>query len=266
MKVEKTKEGKKYKYGLLNKNKEIAYIKGLLLNEPIILSLYEFYVEDKQLEQMSAEKIGANFFEDCQKNDTTIIVRHTKKTQKAIWFLNQNQFTLTFTRYVFENNLAQLEKPLHTFKLKPLQTVKLKVYQQIFFECSKGDPEIDLSGLTYESHYEKEKKETGDLWDEGLVHLVYFESKPIGVLNLRTEKHQTKPITEGTINYIALLPTYRKRGLGSTLHLTGLHQLKALGCQNYFGGTSTNNKAMLKTFEKNKCHKTLTEHYYKALN
>jgi len=264
MQIEKTKDGRMYKYRLIKNGEELAYIKGGLLNEQMTLSLRKFHAADSQQEKLFAQKIGKAFFEDCLKNESTIIVWVSEAIKKAEWFLKENKFTHKFTRYVFENDLKALETPSHTFELKSLEEVDLLDYQKIYYECSKGDPEVDLTGLTYTQFYEKDKKETGDLWDDHLLHMVFLETEPVGVLNLRTEIHQKAKIQEGSINYIGLLPTHRKRGLGTDLHLTGLHQLKKLGCENYFGGTSTLNKAMMATFRKNNCIITSTEHYYKA--
>jgi len=266
MEVKETIEDAVYQYSLHKEDKILAYIKGRLLTERITLSLFEFNTTNQQQEKEYAHKIGKKFFEDCKKNDSTIVVTLTDRTKKTVWFLQQNNFTHTFTKYVFENNLEDLKMPAHTFKLKPFSEVDVVVYQKAYFECSKGDPEVDLEGLTYQTHYQKDKNEIGDLWDDNLAHMVYLENIPIGVLNLRTETHQKTSILEGSINYIGLLPTYRNRGLGKALHLTGLHQLKALGCKNYFGGTTSNNQAMLKTFKTNNCHKTQTQNFYKALN
>lgn len=265
MQIVKTKEGTKYKYSLIDKNKEIAYTKGLLHNEPIVLSLYEFHTENKLQEKISAKKLGVAFFEDCQKNDSTIIVTVKDSTKKAEWFLQENNFNHIFTRYVFENDLKNLKNPSQAFELKPFKEVALSAYQKIFFESSKGDSEAKLSRLTHQQFYDQEKIETGDLWDENLLHLVYFENNPIGILNLRTEHHYKTKILEGSINYIGLLKEFRNQGLGSALHLTGLHQLKQLGCENYFGGTNSNNQAMLTTFKKNNCVNTLTQHSYKSI-
>lgn len=264
MQIEKTKDGSTYKYRLLNEDKEIAFIKGSLFNEQIVLGLHEFYAEDKQQEKVLAQKIGTAFFKDCKKNDSTIIVTVRDSTEKAAWFLKENNFNHTFTHYVFENDLKELKIPSQTFELKTLNEVDLIEYQQLFLECSKGDPEANVTGLTNQQFYDQEKKETGDLWDENLMHLVYFENQPIGVLNLRTEHHFKTKILEGSINYIGLLEKFRNLGLGGSLHLLGLHQLKKMGCENYFGGTNSNNQAMLATFKKNNCINTQTQHYYKA--
>ncbi len=264
MEIKKTTEGKQYQYQLLNNNQEVARIKGMLFNEQIVISLYEFSTTNKLHEKEYAQKLGKPFIEDCRKNDSTIIVTQSEKTKQAIWFLEHNQFTRKFTHYVFENDLTQLNKPQFSFDLKPFHEIDLASYQKIYFECSKGDPEVDLTGHTPQSHYERDQKEIGDLWNEALMHLVYFENTPIGVLNLRTEEHPKNNILEGSINYLGLIPTYRKRGLGKALHLTGLHQLKALGCQNYFGGTEANNRAMLRTFAANRCFETLVQYYYRV--
>jgi len=226
MKLEKTKDGTTYKYRLLNEGKEIAYIKGSLFNEQIILGLHEFYAEDKWQEKVLAQKIGTTFFEDCKKNDSTIIVTVKDSTEKAEWFLKENNFNHTFTHYVFENDLKELKNPSQTFELKLLKEVDLIQYK--------------------------------------IMHLVYFENQPIGVLNLRTEHHFKTKILEGSINYIGLLEKFRNQRLGSSLHLLGLHQLKKIGCENYFGGTNSNNQAMLATFKKNNCINTQTQHYYKT--
>lgn len=61
---------------------------------------------------------------------------------------------------------------------------------------------------------------------------------------------------EGTLYWIGLLPAWRGRGLGRTLHAHGLRELARQGALRYLGSTALENEAMRRVFAANGCGET----------
>jgi len=265
IKVKKHIEPPYYEYRAFDGEQQLAFIKGRMFNEFLVMSLFKYESLDENLDEILAKEIEKVFYQDCQKHNSRIILTVQPQTEKAQWFLENSDFQLEYINHVFSHDLEDLREPDIEFHLVPFKEVSLKDYQDIYYECSKGDPQIDLTGLTPEAFFEKDKKEIGHVYNEGLMHLVMYNEQHIGVLNLRVEQIGDTDKKGGSINYIGLLPKCRGKGYGKALHLTGLRQLRQLDCNNYYGGTDSNNAPMQNIFKANNCRLIETQHYYKAL-
>ncbi len=252
MQVKKYQQDALYEYQVWVGEEKKAFIKGRKIND-FVWWLYGYKgVEDKNMDGIFADELLLDFVDDCSDKDTKVLV-NLLGTHQAQWFIERGEFALIHTNFVFENDLKNLEEVTMDLTLKKLDEQNQALFTETYYEASKGDPKIDLEGLNPQQFLDKDKQEIGEAWDDELVHLVYQKDKLMGVLNLRTEIHPQTKMKEGAINYIGLLPTYRNKGIGQQLHLFALHRLKALGCENYFGGTEAENASMLKVFEKNQC-------------
>ncbi len=252
----------KFEYAAIKNGKKIAAIKGSIQN-PQILWIWRYEVVAQEEEALFMEALQNEFYEDCLAKKCKVVLELNSKTMRAKYFMDKSKFVNAHINYVFEHDLLKLMPPSIVFKLVPFKEVPLAEYQHVYYESSKGDPQIDLSNLSAEDFFNQDKKELGDLWEEDLMHVISYEKEIIGVLNLRTMPHPTTGEKEGAINYLGLLPSQRRKGYGQILHLTGLQKLKALGCKSYYGGTDSYNQAMLKVFLKNKCTKAEEQYYYK---
>ncbi len=58
------------------------------------------------------------------------------------------------------------------------------------------------------------------------------------------------------ITYMGIHPDFRGKGLGKWLHRKGFSMMKKLGGKNYFGGTVSSNKNMIKLFNEHGCTET----------
>ena len=258
--IKKEIEGSKFEYSAVRNGRKMGSIKGSIQN-PKILWLWRYEKNDE--ESVFFEKLQKKFYSDCLENKCKILLEINEKTEQAKYFMDKSKFVESHISYVFENDLLNLKSLSKEFELLRFQEIPLLKYQKIYYESSKGDPQIDLSNLSSEEFFNQDKKELGDLWDENLMHLVSWKDEIIGVLNLRTMPHPKTRAKEGSINYLGLLPNQRQKGYGEILHLTGLHKLKALGCKSYYGGTDSQNQAMLKIFEKNNCERAEEKYCYK---
>ncbi len=262
--IEAFDHGQLYEYRHWKQSKKNAYIKGRKVND-FVWWLHQYSgVGKEELDKTFAKAIHKRFYEDCKENDTKVLV-NLLGTHQAQWFIERGEFALIHTNFVFENDLKNLEEVTMDLTLKKLDEQNQALFTETYYEASKGDPKIDLEGLSPQQFLDKDKQEIGEAWDDELVHLAYLNDKLIGVLNLRTEIHPQTKMKEGAINYIGLLATYRNKGIGQQLHLFALHQLKALGCENYFGGTEAENASMLKVFEKNQCRLVEKQGEYKVV-
>ncbi|MCB9232004.1 MAG: GNAT family N-acetyltransferase [Bacteroidia bacterium] len=185
-----------------------------------------------------------------------------ERTLAVLELMKESDFHFQGIKYLFKSDLLALADPLHDFKLKPASEMILADFQSLYFACQQGDPMVNLTSLTPAEFYENEKTEIGELWDEDLLHAVIIENHLIGVLNLRKDLNHQSKIYSGSINYIGILPPFRGKGLGKSLHLLGLHQLKQLGCESYVGSTDSRNEPMLKIFAQNGCQLFAEQHFF----
>lgn len=249
----------KFEYLLYKDNEKLASLKGIVQNEYVWwLWQYESF---SNKEEDNVNELQKLFYADCLKNKTKILLELNERTEKGKIFMDTSDFEESHINYVFEHNLKEIESPRLIFNLLPLKSMSLLEYQEMYYESSKGDPQIDLTNLSAKEFYEQDKAELRELWDEDLMFMVLYDDEKLGVLNLRIMEEKGKK--EGSINYLGLLPSQRRKGYGKILHLTGLKKLKSLGCGSYYGGTDSFNKGMLKIFESNNCKRAEEQYCYK---
>ena len=264
--IKKEAVDSKFEYIAFKDGVKLASIKGKVQNEFACWLLWYESSNPSDDEAVVAELQKA-FYDDCVKSNCKVRVEyHAKsiKSKKAKWFMEKSDFVESYVNYVFEHDLNKINEPGVKLDLKPFKEVALPEYQKVYYESSKGDPHIDLTGLTASEFYEKDKKEIDYLWDEGLMYMVMHLDEVLGVLNLRTMPHPKTGEKEGAINYLGLIPSQRRKGFGKALHLTGLRKLKDLGCKSYYGGTDSFNVGMLKIFEANNCTRAEEHYCYKT--
>lgn len=251
----------KFEYLLYKDDEKLASLKGIVQNDYIWwLWQYEsFSIKSED----NVNELQEIFYNDCLKNNTKILLELNERTENGKWFMDTSDFIESHINYVFEHNLEEIANPELIFKLLPLKNISLSEYQEMYYESSKGDPQIDLTNINPKEFYEKDKIELGELWDEELMFIVLYGDEKLGILNLRTMEDKENRSKEGAINYLGLLPSQRRKGYGKILHLMGLKKLKSLGCGSYYGGTDSFNKGMLKIFESNNCKRAEEQYCYK---
>ena len=86
-----------------------------------------------------------------------------ERTMKAKWFLDKSDFSISYINYVYENTLDDLGMPEFEIDLLPFKEMSLTEYQQMYYECSIGDPQVDWKNLTPKELFEKDKRENSEL-------------------------------------------------------------------------------------------------------
>jgi len=259
--VKKQVYDKRFEYLLFKGEESIASLKGVYQNESYWwLRRYEAFSKE---EKEHANELQKALYNDCLENKASIRFELNDRTEEVKQFMEQSDFVEAHINYVFEHTLKNIEEPPLIFDLSPLKSMDLSKYQEIYYDSSIGDPQIDLTNLSPKEFYEQDKKELDQLWQEDLMYTVSYDNEILGVLNFRTMKKPGSEEKEGAINYLGLLPSQRRKGYGKILHLTGLKKLKDLGCVSYYGGTDSLNKAMLKIFQSNNCERAETQYCYK---
>jgi ribosomal protein S18 acetylase RimI-like enzyme len=157
--------------------------------------------------------------------------------------LKAENFILEDEEYVVECNLEKLKVP------------EPKINKEMFLICYKEcglPPFLDVTN--HSSGIERLKTEEGlkSLQDKRfnpeLWQVLYSNKKPVGMILCKIEQDGV-----GRILFIAVIDDFRKSGLGTFLHKKALFTLSENGATLYRGGTSCQNRAMLKIFKKNKC-------------
>jgi len=253
----------KFEYTAFKDEVKLASINGKIQNEHSYW-LLRYESSNSNDEEALVASLQKAFYDDCVKSNAKVRIELNTKSEKAKWFMEKSNFVEAYVSYVFEHDLNGINEPEFKFDLKSFKEVPLSEYQKVYFESSKGDPQIDLTGLNASEFYVQDKKEFDDLWNEDLMYTVMHSDEILGVLNLRTMPHPKTGKKEGAINYLGLMPSQRKKGFGKALHLTGLKKLKDLGCESYYGGTDSFNVGMLKIFEANNCTRAEEQYCYKT--
>lgn len=68
---------------------------------------------------------------------------------------------------------------------------------------------------------------------------------------------------EGTVQFIGVLPSFRKKCYGLILHRKALLMLKEYGLSKYIGSAGSKNLSMVKIFERNGCSKDFVQYIYR---
>ncbi len=113
-----------------------------------------------------------------------------------------------------------------------------------------GDPDYDPN----EDALEGIKYYLGDaLFKSSSVQLGLIENKLAGLVIA-----QVKPDGWSRITYMGVHPDFRKQGLGKWIHRKGFILMKEMGGVDYFGGTVSTNKNMIRLFQENGCEELRT--------
>lgn len=115
---------------------------------------------------------------------------------------------------------------------------------KILENAGDGDPEWGVEDHNLElleSYLENSQSEC--------LQIGFFDDQPSAIILVQVENGWS------TISYMALLPEFRRRGIGKWVHRRGFTIMRKQGGHEYHGGTDSNNKAMQALFEKHHCLK-----------
>lgn len=167
------------------------------------------------------------------------------------------------TQYFYKRNLASFKdfEMEAALEIKSLEQTTSDVFKKAWAEASGGSLNASnpFSSLSIEKEFEGMKTELGPDYKKSCL-VIFHEKKPIGVTMPQIEPGT---IDEGRLFYFGILPAYRNKGWGETLHILSLHLLKKMGATYYIGATGHKNIPMQRIFQANGCEMIERKYIYK---
>lgn len=154
------------------------------------------------------------------------------------------------TQYFYKRELTSFKEynGEGSIEIKSIEQTSADLFIEVWQETMKGTLNAP-STLSVEKEFMGMKSELGPDYAKS-CQIVFFEKKPIGI----TMPHiEPGTVDEGRLFYFGLLPEYRGKGWGSTLHKLSLHLLKKMGAAYYIGATGYKNIPMQRIFQANGC-------------
>lgn len=173
-------------------------------------------------------------------------------------FLEKNNFKYLHTRKEFTKDLNIVQKPETEqlqFKSWDQADMNLEEVAELMTLSAKGDPDFseDEDALQCLNSYLSD----AELYSKpDCIQIGFVDEFPAAIVVPQSVEEW------GTLTYMGIIPKFRGKGFGSILQRHGQFCLKCQGATEYHGGTLSNNKAMLRVFEKNECKLMRDLHAY----
>lgn len=135
-------------------------------------------------------------------------------------------------------------------------------FLEVMTRAAEGDPFEDVSARDPRSDFRDLVNYAGASFDPTWWRVAYLDRDPIGVVLPQAYADRAN---EGTLFYVGVLPEFRGRGFGRTLHASGLAFLAERGVTRYVGSTDARNLPMVAVFRANGCDQTGRQLFYRAL-
>jgi RimJ/RimL family protein N-acetyltransferase len=145
------------------------------------------------------------------------------------------------------------------FAYRTLETVGEDEFIAIMARAAVGDPFEDVTQSNPREDFNELVAYAGKAFDPVRWRVAYLDDEPVGVV--LPQPYPKSPL-EGTLFYVAVLPSFRGRGYGTGLHAAGLAFLAEQGLTRYVGSTDVRNTAMMRAFERNGCKVTGTQFFF----
>ena len=121
-------------------------------------------------------------------------------------------------------------------------------FARLYEQCRSGSFNQNIP-QSIETVMDSLKRELGVNWRNHCFYFAY-EGEIVGLAIPHLEKGTSG---EGRLFYFGLVPKWRGKGIGASIHNHALKLMKGLNAQTYVGSTDVNNQYMIKIFEKNGC-------------
>lgn len=154
------------------------------------------------------------------------------------------------TQYFYKRELTSFKeyRGEESVVIKSIEQITADLFIEVWKETMIGSLNAS-STLSIEKEFMGMKSELGLDYEKSCL-MAFLEKKPIGI----TMPHiEPGTVDEGRLFYFGLLPEYRGKGWGSTLHKLSLHLLKKMGAAYYIGATGYKNIPMQRIFQINGC-------------
>jgi|GEM_PF-7120075 len=81
--VKKHIEAPFYEYRVFEGERQLAFIKGRMFNQFIVISLFKYESIEPDMDDILANEIQKVFYEDCKKHDSKIILTEREDSKNA---------------------------------------------------------------------------------------------------------------------------------------------------------------------------------------
>lgn len=135
--------------------------------------------------------------------------------------------------------------------IKSLEEATSDVFLETWIQASTGslNASAPFTSLSAQEEFEGMQSELGTDYQKSCL-VVFHEDQAIGVTIPQIEQGT---VDEGRLFYFGIVPSFRGKGLGESIHKLSLHLLKQMGATYYIGATGQHNIPMQRIFEANEC-------------
>jgi len=153
-------------------------------------------------------------------------------------------------QYFYKRDLSSLEEQDQEkfIEIKSMEQTSEDLFKKVWQEAATGSLN-DTSPRIIEKEFEGMKSELGPAYTKSCL-IAFYGKNPIGV----TMPHiEPGTIDEGRLFYFGLVPDYRNKRLGASLHKLSMYLLQEMGAAYYIGATGRKNLPMQRIFQVNGC-------------
>lgn len=249
---------RQYHHRLLEKDKILATFEGYILEPNKLISLTKIEGESNAI-----NILGKDFFKMCQTENLNIVSNNLPERKEIVDFLFELGFKLKNRQVHYSLDLKEFEyKPVEPspFVFKSLDTLDEDLFKELLYSSAEGDPLLKEISPNNPDGFMEDTKDYPTFNPSHWI-LAYLENKPVGFILANINPAYRPNVVGGHMEYFSILPEFRKQGFGAQLHYYAMSYLKKLGAAMYDGNTSTENRGMIRLFEKSGC-KVILEHLF----
>ncbi|MCF6409542.1 GNAT family N-acetyltransferase [Pseudalkalibacillus salsuginis] len=181
----------------------------------------------------------------------TVVLNEKEALNKNyIDLLGDYDFWQHETQYFYKRDLNSLKESIQvrSIEIKSIENTTTDLFKKIWQEVMTESLNVP-STLSIEKEFEGMKSELGNDYTKSCL-VAYYDNNPIGITMPHIEQGT---FNEGRLFYFGLVPKYRGKKWGTTLHELSLQFLKSMGATYYIGATGHRNIPMQRIFEANGC-------------
>ena len=251
---------------IVKEEKNGRYYHRLFENGQVLVTLEVDIHEPKEAlwlhkiegEANAINTLGKDFFKMCQARNLIVLNNTLPQQKERLDFLFEQGFKVRNREVFYSLDLKEFEyKPVEpsSFVFKSMATLGEDLFKDLLYSSADGDP---LLGLRSPNNPDGLLEWCKDYptFNPSYWLLAYLENKPVGFILANINSTHQPNFVEGHLEYFSILPEFRKQGFGAQLHYFAMSYLKDLGAAMYDGNTSTENRGMIRLFEKSGCKET----------
>jgi len=203
----------------------------------------------------------------CQARNLIVVSNNLPERKEIVDFLFEQGFKVRNRQVHYSLDLKEFEyKPVEPspFVFKSMDTLDEDLFKNLLYSSIDGDPlEVEkLSQNNPDRFFEKSKNYP--TFNPSHWLLAYLDTQPVGFILANINPEYAPNVVAGHMEYISILPDFRKQGFGAQLHYYAMSYLKELGAVIYHGNTSTENKGMIRLLEKSGCKVTVESLFFET--